>query len=73
MLNKHLVINKGEHMLKKSYVCPLCEGTMNIVDKSDGVKILQCKLCKSEIHFGSWEAQRYIIDGEQCEFRFGSK
>lgn len=62
-------------LVQKKYVCPICSNEMGVKHLHDGVDILICTSCKSEVHFGSWEVQRAIIDSEveyetlkkQCE------
>jgi ribosomal protein L37AE/L43A len=45
--------------------CPICNGKLKSMSDMDGIKILKCQDCKSEVRFGSWEAQRYFIDDEK--------
>ena len=52
------------NLIQKRYVCPICSRDMEVKHLHDGVDILKCTSCKSEVRFGSWEVQRAIIDSE---------
>ena len=56
-------------LIQKKYVCPICSHEMVVEYLHDDVAILKCTHCYSTIHFGSWEIQRIVVDGEDLIFK----
>lgn len=52
-------------LIQEKYVCPICSHEMEVKHKHDYIDFLKCTFCGSEVHFGSWEVQRAVIDREE--------
>lgn len=53
----------------KRYVCPICSEDMEVYHLHDGVDFLKCTFCNSEVHFGSWEVQRAVVEDEDVSVK----